>query len=1291
MNVGKIWVDIGARASGFNAALSSMVNTNARAMKRMRKQYQGLNTVGMGLTKYLTAPILLLSGLAIKKALDMEEAWARVAKVYDGSRKELRRMEPAIDAISMKYGVQKDQVLGVMEIVSQMGYRGRGALNMVRQGLDFAIVSGMDYESAIRGVVAVSKVFGHTGAKLRADLAVLNQTENAGVVTMEELTYAIGVAGTMAKQAGVSINEFAAMMEALRKTGMPAEMAAQGLKSIFIKVKKGYKDVLPIMQKYHISMKKGNGEHRDTADILMDLSKAWKNMTDDEKQELIQKMAGIHRSSQFVALMEDMSKKTGAYQTILRKTGDTEKNLATYQKEINVFLATGKRLWEKLKATLTILAAKVGNDLLPLFKGLVAMLWAMVKALNVMPSWLRKAVVWFSLFLATLGPIALVLYKILQAITVVKTSLAVLGSSTALGSMGLKGIAAAAGIKLFGAALIAAWGTLALIGAWHLPKALSFLMSGKSWNLGFDKSMLKAMNRPQDYEGAVKKRLSTADTAREKAFWSAELRSLHKRRILKVNNAQVEKRVNNEVASTITKNEKKIRQARKRGDKDEVRRLVRENQRLKLIKRIGFAEYTDRKRKATLIKWNNKYDILREKSLTRIGKLETQKAQALAHGDKKKAKQIQKEIDAEKAKYNKYSALANKHDKEISAIEKRQARRKTQSRKKDTMDFTMFGKKILSIKKKYIPKGGIDQWIVDFLSGKVKAKSWMKGIENLYNQICKLFGKVFSGKGGKKGGGMGPAMIIGPQFKLPKLKFPKFKFPKVKFPKFKLPKLKFPKIKIPAIGRAFKRAVGNMASWWRRSIVGNMLAHASRWFRGINSRARGTRAGGNSFRSIWASVRNWWARTAVSRMIGSANRLRLGIIRHAKSRNASNVFMNIWRKVCKWFYNAGTLLTKYAAAIPRRMGRAIVRNAKAIWKAGITLANKLKNAVYKVLGIKSPSKAFQKIGKYAITGLIKGLNFSQIMKVIKKWFGNINNLAELLFPDLFGGSLGNNPLKNAKFMKAVFNWVDKRVPGKQSLMSGYRPGARVAGSGRRSMHASGRAIDIAGAGKDAVARLVGRVLGIKGYKRGVASSKYGEVLWRTMVGGNHFTHVHMGLKSIPPMLRGLAGGGGGGVWSAIARAARGAGFTKYMKYIRSIVMKESGGNPNADNPSSSAFGLFQKLREKSRNPFVQAQHGMSYIKGRYGNPAKAWAFWKRHHWYHEGGEVPATLLSGERVLSREQNKWFKGISLPLDKMAGGQIPVSENGDRFVFTGNIYPNDFNDLMRRAKRTAKAVQG
>jgi hypothetical protein len=65
-----------------------------------------------------------------------------------------------------------------------------------------------------------------------------------------------------------------------------------------------------------------------------------------------------------------------------------------------------------------------------------------------------------------------------------------------------------------------------------------------------------------------------------------------------------------------------------------------------------------------------------------------------------------------------------------------------------------------------------------------------------------------------------------------------------------------------------------------------------------------------------------------------------------------------------------------------------------------------------------------------------------------------------------------------------------------------------------------------------------------------------------------------------------------------------------------IVWKESRWNYKAKNPKSSAFGLFQILKSKDKDPIKQIDKGLIYLKHRYeGNACKALAHHKAKGWW----------------------------------------------------------------------------
>lgn len=100
---------------------------------------------------------------------------------------------------------------------------------------------------------------------------------------------------------------------------------------------------------------------------------------------------------------------------------------------------------------------------------------------------------------------------------------------------------------------------------------------------------------------------------------------------------------------------------------------------------------------------------------------------------------------------------------------------------------------------------------------------------------------------------------------------------------------------------------------------------------------------------------------------------------------------------------------------------------------------------------------------------------------------------------------------------------------------------------------------------------------------------------------------------IAAIVRGVAsryGWGSGAQWAALSW----------------VISHESGFNPNAQNPTSTAYGLFQFLDgtwagvggHKTSDPYLQSVYGLRYIRSRYGTPLGAQSFWRAHGWYDQG-------------------------------------------------------------------------
>jgi phage-related protein len=105
------------------------------------------------------------------------------------------------------------------------------------------------------------------------------------------------------------------------------------------------------------------------------------------------------------------------------------------------------------------------------------------------------------------------------------------------------------------------------------------------------------------------------------------------------------------------------------------------------------------------------------------------------------------------------------------------------------------------------------------------------------------------------------------------------------------------------------------------------------------------------------------------------------------------------------------------------------------------------------------------------------------------------------------------------------------------------------------------------------------------------------------------------------------------------------GWGSQWPALDALVMSESGWNPFAQNPTSSAFGIGQFLDStwasvgfsKTSNPVTQIQAMLKYIEQRYGSPNAAWAFKQANNWYDKGAwelltDQLAMVHKGEMII-----------------------------------------------------------
>ena len=430
--VAKIKADITNFQSGMATVKKTAQNTTTSVASGWKKAGGTLTGAGVAVTA-ISAPIIALGVTGVKTAVNTETAWKNVEKVYDGVADEIRNdLMPAAKDLAMEFGKDKVAVIGVMEELASMGFKGPKLIDLTRESMEFATASGMELADATGAVVAIQAVYGVEGKELTATLAMLNAVENATAAGTEDLTTVIRIAGDAAQGTGVDINELAAFTAVLAERDIEAGEAGNALKSIFMKVRRETKVGGEVYEKVGIQIKDANGNMMDSDEILVALAKKWDTLTEAEQDEFIQKQIGIMQGSKFRALMADLKDDESTYTQTLKDTNDERQNVITYEKEVAIFLDQSSTKMAQAKITIAELGETMGKLILEYLIPLLEVVKKLIGWFTDLPEPVQKIIMTLALLFAAIGPILIILGQMATGIGAIISFIGMIGGAAGL-------------------------------------------------------------------------------------------------------------------------------------------------------------------------------------------------------------------------------------------------------------------------------------------------------------------------------------------------------------------------------------------------------------------------------------------------------------------------------------------------------------------------------------------------------------------------------------------------------------------------------------------------------------------------------------------------------------------------------------------------------------------------------------------------------------------------------------------------------------------------------------------
>lgn len=392
---------------------------SGRQLSALTKYGNQLQWTGRQLQYNFTLPIAIAGAAAAKFALDNEQAFTRVAKVYGDAgmaagtmQNELNALKKAFVALSNHYGVHQKEVLNIAADWAAAGASGVALARGVEQTLRVMVLGEMDAAKATEALIAIQAQYNLSSSELIDTIAKLNIVENQTGISLQGLVEGFSRAAGVAREAGVDVDHLAAMLAALTPTAGSAAQAGNALKTILSRLESPTGEARDVLQAMGFAVDDVSWKSANGAQKIEMLAKKFVTLDDAQKGVVSSTLASRYQINKFNALMDSVyksvdnnAKTTGYYGRALDATANRAYYLKQAETELNKVLESNPQKLKQIWVILENAMADVVQPLIPLILMAATTIKNMVEAFRGLPPEVQKFITTGLVLLALFGPL----------------------------------------------------------------------------------------------------------------------------------------------------------------------------------------------------------------------------------------------------------------------------------------------------------------------------------------------------------------------------------------------------------------------------------------------------------------------------------------------------------------------------------------------------------------------------------------------------------------------------------------------------------------------------------------------------------------------------------------------------------------------------------------------------------------------------------------------------------------------------------------------------------------------
>lgn len=419
-------LDTSKFSKGFVSAYNDLKvfgDKSATAEQKLNGLSSAFKTTGGLLSKNVTLPIVGVGAAAVKTATDFEAGMSEVKAISGATGSEFDALRDKAIEMGAKTKFSASDSADAFKYMAMAGWDASQMMDGIAGIMDLAAASGEDLATTSDIVTDALTAFGlqaSDSAHFADVLAQASSKSNTNVGLMgETFKYVAPVAGAL----GYSIEDTAVAIGLMANSGIKGSQAGTALRSTITRLAKPVGEAKDAVEELGISITNADGTMKPLSQTMVELREKFAGLTEEQKAQYAAMLAGQEGMSGLLAIVnasdEDFQKLTDE----INNANDAAEDMAS------VMMDNTAGAVEQLKGALESAGILIGEKLTPYIRKLAEWITGLVEKFNSLSEEEQDQIVKFGLILAAIGPVLLILAKVISVVSTVVKAFKLFGTT----------------------------------------------------------------------------------------------------------------------------------------------------------------------------------------------------------------------------------------------------------------------------------------------------------------------------------------------------------------------------------------------------------------------------------------------------------------------------------------------------------------------------------------------------------------------------------------------------------------------------------------------------------------------------------------------------------------------------------------------------------------------------------------------------------------------------------------------------------------------------------------------